>query len=113
MIHALIPLLFEFDPDEAESVLATAAKLEPQAAPTAAELVEAADHLRRDNHFVMAERLYLTALGLVVDEQEGLNARMAAYSGLGCIQMYRGQLIMAAVPSYFRAMSLRAATPRT
>jgi len=96
VIHALIPLLFEFCPEEAESTLAAAARLEPGASPTPAELIEAADRLRRRHNSEVAERLYRKVLDLSSDEQQEKAQRVPAYAGLGRIEILRGKLDSAA-----------------
>lgn len=88
LIHQLIPLLFEFCPDEAESVLDRASRVTREAAPTSAELVDAADRLAKRYYFVMAERLYRRATD-VSPKETGDAAR--AYAGLGKLLRDQGE----------------------
>jgi tetratricopeptide (TPR) repeat protein len=96
VIHALIPLLFEFCPEEAESTLDAAARFEPDASPTPIELVEAAERLRRRYNSVLAERLYRKVLDIPLDYQQDQAPRFAACAGLGRIETLRGNLDSAA-----------------
>jgi tetratricopeptide (TPR) repeat protein len=91
VIHVLIPLLFEFCPEEAEWTLAMAARFDPGATATAAELVEAADRLREKYNSVWAERFYRLVLDKANYDQDQAS-RATARIGLGCIEILRGNL---------------------